>query len=511
MKRKKIVLFQSFVSSGNRMYFSIPLALLGISRILDKENYEIKIITPFSHKNYIYAVLKEAKDAICLGLSTATGPTLRDCLKVAETIKTKYPKLPIVWGGWHPSILPMETMKNMNVDIVIKGQGERTFTELVHALEKGKPLENISGILFKDKNGKIKENQDRPLENLDNFPPIPYHLVDVEKFITPSDFGNRSLYYYSSCGCPHRCSFCVEPSVNKCRWVSLSAEKAVDEIKTLVSMYKLDSIQITDSNFFVSEDRAAKFAEKLIQKKVNIKWGNANGRTRQMSQFNKKTWKLLKQSGLYSILVGAESGDNETLRFMKKDITIQDTIKLIKLCSEYNIKALCTFMVGFPKKNARLECQRIIEKDLMSIYETVNKLIKIQPRSRMMLSLYLPYPSSSLFSQSKKLGIEIPNNLEDWSDYVIRSEKLTEITVKQKWVTKKQAIKILMLSNYIFFFLDSDSYNLVINKTIGLKKIVLSIIFNSVKKIVLLRWKYRYFNFPVDFYLFSFLRDRFTY
>src|SRR3989344_254800 len=135
--KKKIVLFQHFVFSEERMYFNIPLALLGISRILDKEEYEIKIITPLTHKDYVEAVVSEAKDAICFGASVITGQAVNNSLKVSKALKAKYPELPIIWGGWHPSILPVETIKNENVDIVVKGQGERTFAELVHASEGG--------------------------------------------------------------------------------------------------------------------------------------------------------------------------------------------------------------------------------------------------------------------------------------------------------------------------------------------------------------------------------------
>lgn len=503
----KIVLFQPKVFSATRPYYGIPLALLGISRLLDKEGYEIKIIEPLTHKNYQDDVLKEVKEAICLGISALTGYSIYDGLQVARAVKKKYPDLPIVWGGWHPSILPGGTVQDENVDVVVKGQGERTFTELVNAFKKNKPLKNILGIAYKDENGNIIENPDRPLESLDNFPPIPYHLVEVEKFLTPQEYGEKSLSYYTSYGCPHRCLFCVEQIVNKRRWVGLSPEKAVEEVAVLKKKYSFDSIQIIDSNFFISEERSRKFAQGLIDKKVNIKWGSVNGRTRQMSRYSDDTWRLMKESGLSCVLIGAESGDNKTLEYMQKDITIDDTLRLTKFCAKYDIKILSSFLVGFPRTDKAGDCYGTVEKEIKSAFKLIDRMFEIYPRIRMMFALYLPYPSTALFEQSKKLGLEIPNKLEDWNEYLIAAEDAGKMKVRQKWVTEEQARRILMASIYIFFFLDPDSFDLV-TKRIKNKfiKFWLFLVFQAFKSIVVWRWRNKFFKFPVDFYVYNFLR-----
>lgn len=393
------------------------------------------------------------------------------------------------------------------MDIVIKGQGERTLTELVHALDKKGSINRINGIYFKDKKGNIHKNPDRKLESLDNFPKLPYHLIDVEKYITPTDFGKRSIYYYSSYGCPHRCSFCVEPAINKQRWVGLDPKKAADEITELKTRYNLDSIQIIDSNFFTSEERAIRFANRLIQNNTNIKWGNANGRIRQLNQYKKDTWKKLKKSGLNSILVGAESVDDATLKFIKKDTSSDEIASLLKTCANFDIKVFCAFMVGFPQSLDIKNNQTNIDKEIANICNTIKELNKINNRTRMMLSLYLPYPSSELFSRSQRLGLDLPNSLEKWADYLITPDSATDITIKQKWVNKNQALTVMMLSRYLFFFLDADSDKLS-QKSLN---VITQLGYILWKKIVLLRWKYNFFKFPIDFHLFNYLRSRVTY
>lgn len=504
---KKIVLVRPHVFSQTRPYYGAPLALLAISKILATEGYDIKIIDPLVNKNYIGDVVRESKNAICVGISALTGYSLYDGLQIARAVRKKYPKLPIVWGGWHPSILPIETTKDELVDIVVYGQGERTFTELVHALEKKKSLKNILGIVYKNKNGEVKMNPPRPLEPLDNFPPIPYHLIDAKKFICPQEYGKRSLLYYTSYGCPHRCLFCVEQIVNNRRWVGLSPERAADEIADLKKKYDIDSIQIIDSNFFISEDRSRRFAQRLLDLKVDIKWGNVNGRTRQMSRYKDSTWKLMKKSGLACILIGAESGDNKTLEYMQKDITVSDTLNLTKFCAKYDVKILSSFLVGFPRSTDPEKCRKNTEREISSSLRLIDKMFKIYPRIRMMFALYLPYPSTALFEQSRELGLEIPEKLEDWHEYLIAAEDASKMRVRQKWITREQARRILMISIYIFFFLDPDSFDLVTAKiTNPIRKGFLYFGFQVFKKIVDIRWKYKYFGLPADFWFYNILR-----
>jgi radical SAM superfamily enzyme YgiQ (UPF0313 family) len=506
--KKKIILVRPLVFSSTRMYYGAPLALLAICRLLAVENkYDIKIFDPTVNKNYIKSIVKESKNAICVGISALTGYSIFDGLKIARAVKKKYPHLPIIWGGWHPSILPNETIKDPLVDIVVVGQGERTFTELVHALEKKQSLKNIKGLIYKTKTGKIITTAHRPLESLDNFPPIPYHLIDAERFVVPQEYGKRSLLYYSSYGCPHRCLFCVEQIVNHQKWIGLSPERAAEEIHALKNKYNLDSIQIIDSNFFIGEDRARRFSQRLIDLNTNIKWGNVNGRTRQMSLYSDQTWKLMKQSGLACILVGAESGDNDTLKYMQKDITVSDTLRLTKICAKYDVKILSSFLVGFPRFENRVKCHQSVEKEISTTLKLIDKMFKIYPRIRMMFALYLPYPSTALFQQSQNLGLEIPQNLVDWHDYIMAAEDASKMKVRQKWITKEQARRILMISIYIFFFKDPDSFSLVTSKITNIPyKLFLYFGFRVFKLIVDIRWKYKYFGFTADFTLYNFLR-----
>jgi radical SAM superfamily enzyme YgiQ (UPF0313 family) len=226
-----------------------------------------------------------------------------------------------------------------------------------------------------------------------------------------------------------------------------------------------------------------------------------------MSLFKDSTWKLMKKSGLACILVGAESGDNDTLKYMQKDITVDDTIRLTKICAKYDVKILASFLIGFPQFKDPVKCHQSVEKEISTTLSLIDKMFKIYPRIRMMFALYLPYPSTALFQQSRDLGLDIPKNLEDWHDYLIAAEDASKMKVRQKWITNEQAKRILMISIYIFFFKDPDSFPLVTSKITNLfYKYFLLLGFNIFKLFVDLRWKFKFFKLPIDFYFYNFLR-----
>jgi len=129
--RKKIILVRPLVFSQTRMYYGAPLALLAICRLLATEDkYDIKIFDPTINKNYISQIVKQSKNALCIGISSITGYSILDGLRIAQAVKTKYPQLPIIWGGWHPSILPNETIIDPLVDIFVFGQGGEEFYQV---------------------------------------------------------------------------------------------------------------------------------------------------------------------------------------------------------------------------------------------------------------------------------------------------------------------------------------------------------------------------------------------
>ena len=110
------------------------------------------------------------------------------------------------------------------------------FYELIERIVEGESLEGLEGVYWKE-NGKIFSNPDRAQAPLDDDPPMPYHLVDIEKCLFASEFGKRTISYVSSYGCPYSCTFCVEVGVFNRRWVGLRADLVVNDLERLEKEY----------------------------------------------------------------------------------------------------------------------------------------------------------------------------------------------------------------------------------------------------------------------------------
>lgn len=502
MKKPTIILYFPTPFPYHRPWKGVPLSLLAISRTLDKEGYNIKIISRFLQINPENEIIKLAPKSICLGISAMTGFQIHDGLKMAKIFKKKYPEIPIVWGGWHPSILPLETLKNKYVDIVVRGQADESFPKLVQALEKKEPLSTIKGINYKIKD-KIFSNPDVFPVNLNLLPPLPYHLIDVNKCLFGTEYGQKTIPYISSYGCPHRCAFCVEKIVNKQHWTALDGLKVVDEWQNLVKKYQVDSVAIYDSNFFVDEARIVTICSELINRKIKLKWGNANGRVRQLSQFKKSTWKLMEQSGCSMILTGAESGSQEALDFIDKDMNVDEIIKFTKLCHKHHIKILFSFLVGLPWSNNAQKNKQFINREFDSTFFLIDQLIKISPFNRFTYYVFLPYPGAPLFKRAVKLGLHYPKNLQAWSRYLMSPEDAFKESIKQKWISPSQIRQTAMLTQYIFGLLDQDSYTTLIGRINSpVLKIIFSISYKIALLIIKIRWRFKFFSFPLDYQLF---------
>lgn len=493
---KKIILFRP-KSSKNYDYMGVPLGLLAISRLIHKD-YDIKIIDAVIERNYVEKILEHVdENVICLGITSMTGYQIHEGLEVTKAVKEKYSNIPIIWGGFHSTLLPEQTILSQYVDIIVRCQGERTFEELVHALDRGLSLKNILGITYK-KDGKIFSNPDRQIEDINNFPPLPYHLLDLNKYIFSTEFSSRSINYISSYGCPFRCGFCAENKVNKRKWNSLNAEKVVNELEFLVKKYDLNGIVFSDNNFFVNEERVRKICEQIIKRKMNIKWGFAEGRVEQLSKYDSSTWKLMKESGCFSFLIGSESGSQKVLDYIKKDINVEDILRFTELCKKYGMKIFFSFVFGFPRND---NFKMSLKEEFKSTMDLINKIIKIYDNYSIMWFLYMPYPGTPLYESSIKNGFDEPKSLEEWSKFNLLEETMP-------WVGKPYLKKLQQLNTFIFPCISNSHSDLcdMLNKRLKIFSPIFILSLKMLRSAALFRLKHNFLFFPIEYKLIKFAK-----
>ncbi len=410
----------------------LPLTILAVATFLDNEGYEVHVVSG-AEKKY-FGKLKELidKGPICVGISCMTGPQITQGVAVADAIRRLNGDIPIIWGGFHPSIFPEQTARSKHVDFVVRGYGERVMLELVKAIESGGPFEQVRGLTFQ-KGDDVINTADRPVENINDFPPIPYHLVDVPEFLT-KELGERTITYISSRGCPNACSFCADVVVYNRRWNVLSADRVIDDLTMLKEKYNCDAVRLVDSNFFVNEKRVKAICKGMIERKLGLRWGRVNGSAEILVNYEEETWTLMKAAGCDSVAVGAESGYQGALERINKKATVDDVKMLSKLGEKYGIRMLYSFMLGVPIDLNNFENQRKeFLKEVAGTLQLIKTLMtKRKGIDRAVLFRYALYPGSSLYEECKDYGWEEPDTLEKWSNNTL-------FQAKMPWLTKEES------------------------------------------------------------------------
>jgi anaerobic magnesium-protoporphyrin IX monomethyl ester cyclase len=398
--RTRIVLY-----NPRAVFFTMPLALLAIGSELDPQRYEVVIVDGRLEEDPEQAVLAQLEGALCFGVTVLTGAPISDALRVSRAVKRAHPRLPVVWGGWHPSMFSRECLLEPSVDVTVRGQGEETFSEIIERLAAGRSLEGCLGCTVRLADGSIVENPARPLAALERFRAHDYGLISVERYFELK--GKRQLDYISSQGCNFRCAFCSDPFVYGRKWVGLEPSRMALRLKELWDRYRFNDVNFQDETFFTRAARVQAFAERLTETGIRITWA-ATMRADQGVRLPQHVWAQCKQSGLRRLLVGVESGSDEMLRRIRKDIRIEQVFRTVDRMLEFGIAGHFPFIVGFPEES---------DASIQATLECAKRLRALSPDFQTPIYYFKPYPGSELVREAVDRGFRLPQTLEAWSEF----------------------------------------------------------------------------------------------
>jgi anaerobic magnesium-protoporphyrin IX monomethyl ester cyclase len=402
-KRLKVVLY-----NPRAVFFTMPLALLAIGSELDPDLYEVVTIDARLDPNAETAVLKHIGEALCLGVTVLTGAPISDALEISRAAKRARPDLTVVWGGWHPSMFSRECLQEPSVDVTVRGQGEETFAEIVARLARGRPLDDCAGCTVRLDDGSIRENPARPLAQVAGFRAHDYGLIPVERYFELK--GKRQLDFISSQGCNFRCAFCSDPFVYGRKWVGLEPVRMAMRLKELWDQYHFDDVNFQDETFFTKADRVEAFADRVVESGLKITWA-ATMRADQGVRLPDAVWARCRQSGLRRLLVGVESGSNEVLKRIRKDIRIEQVFETARTMLRHGIAGHFPFIVGFPDES---------DAHVQATLDCAKTLRSMSPDFLTPMYYFKPYPGSALVIDAVARGFRLPQTLEAWAtfDYV---------------------------------------------------------------------------------------------
>ncbi len=409
MAPKKIVFFFPAFSS---LEATAPLGILAVSTPLLRAGYEVRIIDSTITPNFRRRVIEELDDALCLAVSLVTGPMIRETVQIAREAKRRYPEKPVILGGWHPSLLPEQTLAAEFVDVVVRGQGEDAMLEVAERLRRGESPAGIPGVGYKE-DGQVKFNAPRPLRPLKELPPKAYHLADFDAYERVC--GRRWAMYTSSLACPYDCSYCTNAGVYGRQWNALDPEQVVEETADLVSRYGLELLWIVDDNFLVDIPRAVAIGEGLVRRGVKFSW-SIQATTNLVARLEADQVKLLRRAGLKQICMGAESASPKILKLMNKGFQdIQGIREAAESCLEGGIKPSFNIIFGYPGEG---------EVERRETVEFILDVCRRYPGAEFWTNIFTPYPGAPVIDKVAEYGIELPRSLEGWADFFPRYTRL---------------------------------------------------------------------------------------
>lgn len=403
--------FQNLVS--NRLY--LGLAYLGA--VLEKDAHEILILNgeiffnTFKEKkeeitideaeylknlspdHYVYKkIIEKIKDwnpdAVGISFMTAAASS---AYTLSRLIKNYKSDMPLIAGGWHPTILPEEAIKKGLFDYAVRGEGEETIAELIRAIEQKQEAKDILGISYKV-NNEIRHNPNRPfIKDLDSIPLPAFQLLH--------DYENQKASctgIVTSRGCPFSCTYCA----SKVMWTQKvrfrSADNVVDEIKYRYEKLGIRSFSFNDDTFTFNANRVKEICNKIIKLGLKIRWQcDTRGDTLDL-----EILKLMKKAGCDHIYLGLETGSPKILKQIKKYIDIATVKKAVNLARRADIETTVYFMVGFPNET----------KD--DIEMSIDAMKDIKPDNAIWSILTL-YPGTEIWNLALSQGLVTID--QDWN------------------------------------------------------------------------------------------------
>lgn len=379
------------------------MGLLSLAGSLREAGYEPCIIDGALDAGYLSTIARELNGAACFGVSLLTGPMIRDAVEASKMVRRLVPSLPIIYGGWHPSLLTGQTLREEFVDMVVRHQGEITLVELLNRLDQGSSLDLLPGLWFK-RAGRICQNQDRAATPLSDLPGPAYDMVDWNAYERAS--GQRKLPYGTSIGCPYACTYCTDTVFYNRRFNPETVERVVAEMTNLVRRYRIEEIALIDSNFLVNVHRAIAIAQGILDSGVRFRW-TFQASTDLLCRMSDEEVQLLADSGVSHIGFGTESASPEILQKMQKAHQhVPDIYEAARKCSLAGIHVTLNLIFGYPgeREKHRRETLRVMS-EVADRYGNVT----FSP------NVFTPYPGIPIWPELQELGLHEPGSLEEWA------------------------------------------------------------------------------------------------
>jgi len=386
-------------------YLPPPYGIIQLAAYLEREgkDVEVKVLDCTAEEVDWFAMeqrVRSFQPDIVASSALATCNTYL-IVRTLELAKTVDPGILTVAGGQHFTATAQESLEAYpEIDVIVRGEGERTLTELVDVARRHASFSQVKGLSFRSQ-GQIIHTPPRPLiEDLDDLPFPGYHLVHhlVHKYHFKASVGSGGPYALieGARGCSHRCTFCSQWCHWQGRWRVKSPQRVADEMAFCYTTYGSRFLWLTDDNFGFG-DRARQLADALLRSGVSddLMWFT-QARCDDVIQYQ-DVLPSLRKAGLRWILLGVENSREATLTAFRKTVTPEDARAAVKLLQANDIFAQAMFIIGERTDTADAIARlRVFANELDPDFA--------------IFAVLTPFPGTELYEEATRRGW-----IEDWN------------------------------------------------------------------------------------------------
>ncbi len=376
--------------------FYYPLWLIYAAAVCEKEGFEVEFLDapalPMNEKQAMDYIISHGDGTKLFVVETST-PSLYSDIKFIDEIKAKYPSVPLILVGTHPSALPRETIQlSTSIDAIARHEYDYIVRDVAIAIRDGKDIYAVDGLTYR-KDGEIKSNPDMGyIENIDE---IPFASEFIKKHLNYKDYFFSAATYpevqlFTGRGCMAHCNFCVYPqTMHGHKYRLRTPENVVAEFQYIADNFPdVHQIVIEDDTFTANPKRVCEICDLMIEKGLHkhFRW-LCNARV----NLDYNTMVKMKKAGCHLIIPGIESGDDQILRNIKKGSNLKLIREYVKNAKKAGLNVHACYMVGNEG-----ETKETMQKTLELALELNTDTAQFYP--------LLPFPGTEAYAWAKKNG-----------------------------------------------------------------------------------------------------------
>lgn len=401
--KKRVVLVHPKTRRNRSITY--PLSSLALAAALEKENFVPVIIDMEVEENYLDLLTSHLDEALFVGISSMTDWQIKYGLELCDFVRGHDPNLPIVWGGWHPTSLPIQTVQDDRVDIVVRGEGDFVVVELGRALQGQISLADVKGITYKMGRTILNNADADPIPDLNVLPYTPWHMIDIQTCI--KKYGERTLCVQTGRGCPYNCTFCSHKVMPNRTPRAFSAQYIFDNIEQVIHEFDINHVRFYEPAFISSPKRVREICKEIQRRKLSILW-EGSARANVAAGLDDSLFTMLRQSGCVQLNLGFESGSQRVLDSINKKTTIQESLQAVTKCADRDIGVEGYFVRGFPS-------ERFL--DMLDTDKMILEIKRLAPWSKLSMGFYTAYPGTPMYRECvDKYGLKEETTLQEWGE-----------------------------------------------------------------------------------------------